>query len=229
MSSIELSNVDAVPVPVVEWFELGHFIKERVPTLEVQAIHPCRKSITTIGDGLHYMHQASLKGDFAKAAEWFEKLCALSDFQVEANTINTVIQAAANVGNVKEAKSWFQKLSEYDLNATQESYTSMISAAAKRRMVPEAEKYFQEMKAQEIEPDDVAYGALLSAFARVGDLERAEKYFNMMERGSGDLKPNQIVLGTAPGQCNQHALCVATQKDRRVEQIVSLLKLVISK
>ena len=83
------------------------------------------------------------------------------------------------------------------------------------------------MKAQEIEPDDVAYGALLSAFARVGDLERAEKYFNMMERGSDDLKPNQIVLGIAPGQCNQQALCVATQKDRRVEQIVSLLKLVI--
>ena len=192
----------------------------------VEDVHPCRKSITPIGDGLHYMHQASLKGDFAKAAEWFEKLCALSDFQVEANTINTVIQAAANVGNVKEATSWFQKFSEYGLNATQESYTSMISATAKRRMVPEAEKYFQEMKAQEIEPDDVAYGALLSAFARVGDLDRAEKYFSMMERGSGsdDLKPNQIVLGTAPRQCNQHALCVATQKDGRVEQIVSLLK-----
>lgn len=29
MSSIQLSNVDAVPVPIVEWFELGHFIKER--------------------------------------------------------------------------------------------------------------------------------------------------------------------------------------------------------
>lgn len=141
------------------------------------------------------MHKASLKGDLAKTEELFEKLRSNSEFVVESNTINTVIQAAANKGNFEKAKSWFKEIAGYGLNATQESYTGLISAAAKRRMVGEAEDYFVEMMAQLIEPDVPAYGALLSAFARVGDLESAEKYFGMME--SAGLKPNEIVFGAA--------------------------------
>lgn len=173
------------------------------------------------------MHQASLKGDFKKAVKWFEELCANSDlvvvlqifsfrcpngilwgwpncrpqpgdFVVDVWAINTVIQAAANPGRVKEATSWFTKIDEYGLNATLESYTSMISATAKKKQIAKAESYFREMQGKGIKPDDVAYGALLAAISRTGDLQRAEKYFTMMERDG--LKPNRIVWGNAAGQ-----------------------------
>eukprot|EP00438_Fugacium_kawagutii_P031829 Skav208572 [mRNA] locus=scaffold177:192985:195569:+ [translate_table: standard] len=119
---------------------------------------------------------------------------ARRDFVVDASTITTVIQAAANLGRVEEATLWFKKFEEYDLNATLESYTSMISAAAKKKQIAKAEKYFLEMQEKGIKPDDVAYGAWLAAISRTGDLQRAEKYFTMMQRDG--LKPNSIVWGT---------------------------------
>lgn len=153
---------------------------------------------TTIGENLDRMKEASQKGKFDLARSIFDKLCANVEFTVEPETINTVIQAAANVGDVKEAKSWFKKFEEYDLNPTLESYTCMISAVAKmaeKKMANEAQEYFQQMISQDIPPDTVAYGALLAAFARVGDIERAEQYFEKMEQDG--LKPNKIVFGSA--------------------------------
>jgi pentatricopeptide repeat protein len=144
------------------------------------------------------MHQASLKGNVPKAVEIFEELSANSEFVVETSTINTIIQAAANIGNVDSAEKWFKKIPEYGCNATVESYTGLISAYTKKRKVAKAEKVFKDMQVQEIEPDSVAYGALLSAFAGVGDLRSAEKYFSTME--SARLKPNEIVYGAAAEQ-----------------------------
>lgn len=140
------------------------------------------------------MHQASLRGDLARAENCFNQLIADPGFVVEPSTINTLIQSAANMGNFQAAEAWFGKLLDYKLNATVASYTAVITAAAKNRKQKEAEEWFEAMQYDQIMPDTAAYGSVMSACANAGDVSRTESYFQrMIVHG---LKLNPIIFGT---------------------------------
>ena len=142
------------------------------------------KKGASIQDFLGKLTRASHEGRLRDAENIFAALLSLEGgFEPNAMTINKLILAAANGGDIKAAQNWFERLEKFDLQPDVACFTSVISAGAKYGRVPFAEKWFDKMLSQHIAPTVAAYGAVIHAASNAGDLDAAEAWFERMRRG----------------------------------------------
>ena len=151
-------------------------------------------------DLLAELHAAGHKGNLTGAEKVFHllRLPCPSDveFHVSTQTINALILAAANSGNVERALAWFDQLLTFELDPDMSCFTSVISAGAKYGNVSFAEEWFEAMGYHGINADVTAYGAVMHAAANAGKPALAEKWFQRMKEQH--IQANQVTYTHAP-------------------------------
>ena len=147
---------------------------------------------------LNRLHSAAEEGDLSEAESTFNLLCLQSGehFTVTQETINAMIFAAAQGGNIERAKHWFGRLVDFDLDPDVKIFTSMISAGSEYGNTSFAEEWFEVMGYYQVPPNVATYGALIKAAANAKDLPCAEKWFSKA-RAAG-ICPNHITFKTVP-------------------------------
>jgi len=135
----------------------------------------------------------------------------LNDGAVEPskNTIDTVMHACAQIGDVDRARRWFDEMKDADMQPSAHTYAVLIDAHAKRgketrdeAQVKMAEQMFQLMNEENIQPDRVCYTALIDACAQLGNVERAKFWLHKMVNAG--VQPNDHTYNALINAYAQH-------------------------
>lgn len=108
--------------------------------------------------------------------------------------INSVIKAYACSGAKREALDWFNKIAEFQLTASTDTYNWVIEAHAQDGDAVGASLWLDEMEELGLEVTTDSINSVMSAYATTNDKDGALSYYRSLEaRG---LAPNQTTFTT---------------------------------
>lgn len=129
-----------------------------------------------------------------KIKEILERMVGDGEFLPDTCTFNTLINAHCNMGNLEEAFSVFEKMSELRVQPDSATYSVLIRSLCQRGDFRRAEKLFDELAERDILLHDVgckplvaAYNPMFEYLCSNGKTKKAERVFRqLMKRGTQD-------------------------------------------
>ncbi|CAK9095076.1 unnamed protein product [Durusdinium trenchii] len=124
-----------------------------------------------------YSYRALLTGaarsqDTKGAQRWFQK--ALQEGEVEVNTCNAAIQAAARAGDVPLAKEMLKTMNQLVVQPDAVSYQGLLTSASNACDLAACEAFVAQASASGV---PVRYAPVISCAAKVQGLKEAERWF----------------------------------------------------
>eukprot|EP00397_Hematodinium_sp_SG-2012_P002888 GEMP01002896.1.p1 GENE.GEMP01002896.1~~GEMP01002896.1.p1 ORF type:complete len:1228 (+),score=351.55 GEMP01002896.1:750-4433(+) len=116
---------------------------------------------------------------------------------------NSVINAAAQVGNLSKAHGWFHEMKASGLIPDVFTYTSIINAAAEAKKPKEAEVWFNKMIDANLRPSVASFNSVMKAWVRCGDPTNAVRWFEKLQADE-ELVPNEITYSILVNAFSHH-------------------------
>ncbi|XP_048496079.1 pentatricopeptide repeat-containing protein At2g19280 [Beta vulgaris subsp. vulgaris] len=118
---------------------------------------------------------ASIIDGYCKVARPGDAICVIKNFDVQPNTFvyNSFISKLSKDGDMEQAFTLFQEMTNLGIFPDCFSYTTMIDGYCKASIRRKALEYLGRMLKDGIEPSVTTYSILIASYCRSGDMETA--------------------------------------------------------
>lgn len=105
-------------------------------------------------------------------------------------TVNSVIGAYGNCGQIEKMEKWFDEFQLMGINPDVMTFNILIKSYGKTGMYEKMGSVLEFMKKRFISPTIVTFNIVIDTFKRAGNIERMEEFFLKMKHQG--MKPNSI-------------------------------------
>jgi len=167
-----------------------------------------------------YAHRKNIRS----AEAWLERLKRNQPYGSLVLAYNSVVNAAAQVGDLEKAIHWFKDMKtlwppcEPDVF----TYTSIINAAAEAKLPRKAEEWFEALLSVGLKPTVASYNSVMKAWIRSGVPQNVVKWFERL-KSNPELDPNEISFSTLLNAFNHNSFSDGLQRTEAcLEELISL-------